>query len=216
MAIKSKSSGEQRELIPAGMYQGRAYQMLEIGTNVETINGDTKRLCKVRIGWELPEETRVFDEAKGAEPIVISKEYTLSMNEKANLRKDLESWRGKKWTDAEANDFDITKLIGAPCLLNITHKPSKKDPSKVYEEISSITPLMKGQACPPAVNAPQILSYDDFNEALFNSLPDFIKNKIMTSEEYKAMKNPTNDTFLDEMNQPLVAAGDDEDDLLPF
>lgn len=216
MAIKSKSTYEPRELIEAGMYVARCYQMLEIGTNEENFMGDTKRLCKVRIGWELPELQKVFKEENGLQPHVISKEYTLSMNEKANLRKDLESWRGKKWTDEEANDFDITKLIGAPCLLNITHKASKKDATVFYEEISSITPLMKGQVCPPAVNKPMILSYDDWNEELFNSLPDFIKNKIISSEEYQQMRNPEKDKFLDELNQPLVPAGADDDEEPPF
>ena len=212
MAIKSKSSSEPRELIEAGMHIARAYQMLEIGTNEENILGKTKRLCKVRIGWELPECLRVFNEEKGEQPCVISKEYTLSMNEKANLRKDLESWRGKKWSDQEANDFDITKLVGAPCLLNITHKASK-DGSRFYEEISSITPLMKGQVCPPAVNPAQILEYDNFNEELFNSLPDFIKDKIKSSEEYQQMRNPTKDQFVDNKGE-LIPAGDDDD--LPF
>ncbi len=216
MAIKSKSTSEPRELIEAGMYVARCYQMLEIGTNEENILGDTKRLSKVRIGWELPENLKIFKEENGLQPYVISKEYTQSMNEKANLRKDLESWRGKKWTNAEADEFDITKLIGAPCLLNITHKASKKDATVFYEEISSITPLMKGQNCPLAVNKPMILEYDNWNEELFHGLPDFIKKKIMTSEEYDQMKNPHKDEYVRD-GQPIEFTPDPtEDDGLPF
>src|SRR5688500_13440346 len=129
MAIHATNKTAQRELIPAGNYVARCYQMIEIGTVKENIMGDEKTLHKVRIGWELPTELKVFNPEKGEQPLVISKEYTLSMNEKSNLRKDLKSWRGKDFTEDEARKFDITALVGVPCMLNIIHKPSKRDPS---------------------------------------------------------------------------------------
>jgi hypothetical protein len=131
----------------------------------------------------------VFDDAKGEQPLVISKEYTLSMNEKANLRKDLKSWRGKDFTDEEAKKFDITNLLGVSCMLNVIHVTSK-DGSKQYASISGITPLPKGIDCPPQVNKSICLSFDNFDNALFNSMPDFIKEKIVSSVEYKAMQRP--------------------------
>jgi hypothetical protein len=189
MAIIAKNSGTARELIPAGTYAARCYQMIEIGTVKETILGTEKTLTKVRVGWELPTETRVFKEENGEQPFVISKEFTLSMNEKANLRKSLESWRGKGFTEDEAKGFDITKLLGQPCMLNIIHKPSK-DGSRHYEEIAGIMPMPKGMQCPPQVNKSFVLSYDSFDLNLFESLPDFIKDKMKLSAEYVAMQSP--------------------------
>lgn len=208
MAINATSNGNApRELIPADNYMARCYKMIEIGTVEEVILGEKKILHKVRIGWELPTELRVFSEEKGEQPLVIDKEYTLSMNEKANLRKDLKSWRGKDFTEEEARSFDITKLIGAPCMLNIIHKPSKKDPTKVYEEIAGITPMPKGVTCPEQINRSFVLSYDEFDTELFDMLPDFIKNKMMTSVEYQAVKNPESKSI-----PPTPEAEDD----LPF
>jgi hypothetical protein len=210
MAINATSSGNMpRELIPADNYIARCYKMIEIGTVEEVILGEKKILHKVRIGWELPTELRVFDKEKGEQPLVIDKEYTLSMNEKANLRKDLKSWRGKDFTEEEARSFDITKLIGAPCMINIIHKPSKKDPSKVYEEIAGITPMPKGVPCPEQINRSFVLSYDNFDVELFEMLPDFIKNKMMASVEYQAVKNPNSTTI------PTSPEAEDESDL-PF
>lgn len=213
MAIIAKaSSGAKRDVLEAGMYLARAYQMLHIGNVEETIPGQApKMMNKVRIGWELPTETRVFSEEKGEQPIVISKEFTLSMHEKSGLRQMLKGWRGKDFTDAEAQQFDITKLLGVPCMLNITHKPSK-DGSQVYEQISGVTPVPKGMTCPPQVNPNQELSYDNWNEELFNALPDFLKDKIKSSDEYKAMKNPEHFTFIDSKGQPI----DDDESDLPF
>lgn len=202
MAINATSTpSAPRELIPAGNYIARCYKMIEIGTVDEVVRGEKKTLHKVRIGWELPTELKVFNPEKGEQPLVIDKEYTLSMYEKANLRKDLKSWRGKDFTDEQAEKFDITTLIGAPCMINIIHKPSSKDPSKIYEEIAGITPLPKGVPCPEAINRTFVLSYDEFDKELFAMLPDFIKNKMMTSVEYKGMQNPHSTTIVEESEE---------------
>lgn len=206
MAINATSTGSsQRELIPAGNYIARCYQMIQIGTVNELINGENKLMNKVRIGWELPTETRVFNEDKGEQPFVISKEYTLSLSDKANLRKMLASWRGKDFTEDQAKSFDITCLIGVPCMLNVIHKLSK-DGTKTYQEIGSISPPPKGFECPKAVNDVLLLEYDNFDYMVFDSLPDFIKDKIRTSKEFMTMDKPEvfqteNKTEIDD-NQP--------------
>lgn len=210
MAINATNNGTKRELIPAGNYIARCYQMIEIGTVNEIIMGTPKQLTKVRIGWELPTEKRVFDEAKGEQPLVISKEYTLSLNEKSNLRKMLASWRGKDFTEDEAKCFDITVLVGIPCMLNIIHKPKKTDPTQIFEEIGSISAMPKGVRPEPAILKPFVLSYDNFNEEAFNTLPDFIKHKMQGSLEYAAIKTPNSK----HMNQGEDLNTDDND--LPF
>jgi hypothetical protein len=210
MAINAKNTGgAPRELIPTGNYIARCYKMVEIGTVKEVILGEMKIMHKVRIGWELPLELKIFSQEKGEQPLVIDKEYTLSLHEKSSLRKDLKSWRGKDFTETEAESFDITKLIGVPCMLNIIHKPSKKDPSKVYEEISGITPMPKGMECPAQINRDFVLSYDEFDKELFAMLPDFIKTKMQTSMEYSAMQNP-------EVTNISQTTPEGEDDGLPF
>lgn len=195
MAITATNSGQVREPIPAGNYIARCYQMIEIGTVTEIVMNKSVTLKKVRIGWELPTELKVFDQTKGEQPLVISKEYTLSMNEKSNLRKDLKSWRGKDFSEDEAKAFDITKLLGAPCMLNIIHKPSATDPSRVYDQIAGITPIPKGITIPPAISKVFVLSYDDFSEEKFNYLPDFIKTKMQGSAEYQALRNPAEKNY---------------------
>lgn len=204
MAINATNNGGTRELIPAGNYAARCYQMLEIGTVTEFVLGKQVIAKKVRIGWELPTELKVFKEENGEQPLVISKEYTLSMNEKSNLRKDLKSWRGKDFTEDEAKCFDITKLLGAACMLNIIHKPSAKDPTKVYEQIAGITGVPKGMTVPAQINPTFVLSYDEFDMNRFNSLPDFIKTKMQSSLEYAAIANPNHkEVYHNEYQEPV-------------
>lgn len=198
------------EPIPAGNYVARCYQMIHIGTVTETIMGVEKKLNKVRLTFELPTETKVFKEENGEQPHVISKEFTLSMHEKSTLRKYLESWRGKGFTELEAERFDITVLCGKPCMLNIIHNVSKNT-GKTYADISSISAMPKGLQCPPQVNENSILSYDDFDHEKFEALPDFIKEKVKASEEYQNMMNAYAE-IEKRKNEPV----EEEENELPF
>jgi hypothetical protein len=108
------------------------------------------------------------------------------MGEKASLRKFIESWIGKKLTDAQAADFDITKLLGHPGMVNIAHN-GKED--RTYANIMSISPLPKGFACPPAIN--ELLTYDttEHNAEVFAKLPEFLQEDIRKSDEWIARTN---------------------------
>jgi len=183
--IKTKSGGTtQRELIPAGMHIARCYSMVHVGTVQWEYMGEVKHTDKIRITWELPKLTKVFKEENGEQPFVISKEYTLSMHEKSNLRQDLESWRGGAFSEQQADDFDITKLLGIPCTLNIIHKQAKN--GNMYNTIGSINPIMDGMDCPPQVNPSFEFNYDDkFDLNWLREQPEFIKVMIENTPEYK-------------------------------
>ena len=188
--INAINDSKPRELVPAGSHVARCYSMMHIGTNEEEYMGQKKKLNKVRITWELPNELRVFEESKGEQPMVISKEYTLSMYEKANLRKELEGWRGKGFTENEAKSFDITKLLGVACMLSIIHKVSEGT-KKEYAIIGGISGLPKGLICPAQINSNFEFNFQNkFDLKVLESMPDFIKNKIKTSDEFKAITNP--------------------------
>jgi hypothetical protein len=192
MSITAKKpEGDFRRVEP-GNYVARCYKMIEIGTVEETFNGETKRAKKVQLTWELPTEMEVFHEEKGYEPYVVSKTYTLSLHEKSKLRADLESWRGKGFSEAEAQGFDITKLLGVPCMLNIIHRPGKVDPSKTYVEISNVSRMPKGMECPAPLNESVRLEFDDWKPEVFEGLSDYLKEKIQSSDEYKKMNSGSN------------------------
>lgn len=203
--IARNAGGGDYTPIEAGNYPAICYEMIHIGTVEEEIMGTKKKLNKVRLSWELPTEMKVWKDGEPERPAAISKEFTLSMNEKATLRKCLASWRGKDFTEEQAKEFDITVLLGKPCMLNVIHK-SSKDGAKTYAEIGSVSPMPKGMTCPPQVNQSRELSYDNFNWEIYNSLSDFVKDKIKRSEEFVRLSTP---------HETAVAAGEEEDDL-PF
>ena len=114
--------------------------MVQIGTIEEDFSGTKKTLNKVRISWELPTETRVFKEENGEQPFILSKEFTLSSNVKATLRRWLESWMGKAFSEEETDRFDISILVGKPCMLKVIHN-TKLDgcirSSKEYQQMQA-------------------------------------------------------------------------------
>lgn len=211
MSITATNENKPKELIPAGNYLARCYSMIHIGTIEESFQNETKLQNKVRVTWELPTEQRVFSQEKGEQPFVISKEYTLSMHEKSNLRKDLESWRGKGFTESEAENFDITKLLGIPCMLNIIHKSTTKGVE--YAIISSISSVPKGLTCPAQINDTFEFNYDDkFDLAVIAEMPDFIKEKIRSSKQFKFKTAPESVDVMDDIYPDQV----DKMEPLPF
>ena len=215
MSIIATSGGSfAKQLTPAGTYLARCYSMVHIGTLEDDFGGEKRLVNKVRFTFELPTETRIFAPEKGEQPIVIDKEFTLSMHEKSTLRAFLTSWRGKGFTEDEARRFDVTKLLGVPCMLSIIHEPSKKDPSKIYERISSVSSVMKGVTCPDQINPTFMISLAEFDEAKFDSLPDWLRDKISQSKEYRFIKE-SEKSHQKEVEKKLETFNDNSDDL-PF
>lgn len=212
----SISGNAQRELIPAGTYAARCVKLISLGNIENNFNGQITKSKKIVVVWEIPEIMKKWKDDEPEMPATIFKEYTASLGKpsgKSNLRDDLVSWRGKAFTEEERKNFVISKLLGAPCLLNITHKPGVKDPSVLRENISSIMTLPKSMTCAPQITP----SFDfnlgeDFSWDKFNSLPDFFKDKIKTSDEFKAMDTVTNPAT----GAVYAAMPEDDGNPLPF
>jgi hypothetical protein len=185
--LAQNKRGQEIEPITSGSYPARIYQLIELGTIVG-FQGQFQK--KVRITFELPTEMMVFDEKKGEQPRVISQDYTLSFNEKASLRKVITACDPNALQldeDGLMDEFDVVTLVGKELLVTINQKP-KKDGSGNFAFIENCTRLPKGMICPPAINPPQVLSYDNWDEGMFQKLPDFLRVKMESSDEYKAMK----------------------------
>lgn len=176
--IIASAKSSQIELPPAGTFLARCFSLLDIGTHESEFQGRKKRARKIRLGFEIPDEKR-----SDGLPFTISKEFANSLHGKANLRKSLEAWRGRPFTAEELDRFDLSALLGAPALINITHA-DRKDGSGQYATIVSIARPMKGQTCPPPINPPLEFSIDQGRNHVFETLPDWLKEKITKCAEW--------------------------------
>lgn len=187
-------------LIPEGTHVATVIGLIHIGTAEDTYMGEVKKFNKIRLTFEFPEETKVFKEGEDAKPLVHSQEYTLSMGKKSNLRPIVEGLIGTSLTDEEAYNFNFESLVGISGLVSIKHGKSQKGTQ--YTKIASTSKLMKGQVAKAPFNPLKVLTYEKWDENYFNSLPDFIKDKIKNSDEYKAMKGIKKDKFPTENINP--------------
>jgi len=167
---------------PAGTFPAVCYRILDLGTQDSSYMGKPRRAHKILISWEIKDDDAVMDDGR---PFSIHQQYTWSMNERAALRKDLESWRGKQFVESDfgPDGFDLKALLGVGCFMGVVHKNVD---GTVYANISAISKLPKGMAVAPLVNKPVILWLDEtFDEALFADLSEGLQNKIKSSPEYR-------------------------------
>lgn len=136
--IATAGNSEKFEPAPAGLHQGICVDVVDMGVLEVTFGGKTKKQHKVRLVWQINELMTT------GKPFIVQKRYTLSLHEKATLRKELESWRGRSFTPEELGGFDLEeKLIGANAQLNVQH--ATKD-GTTYANVVSIVPLGRGMS----------------------------------------------------------------------
>lgn len=174
-----------KELIPEDNYIATVYRIIYLGTVETEYLGEKKNTFQVDITWELNNEMKVWKEGEEAKPVVVSKTYTLSLGSKSNLRPIVEGIVGGM-SDAEAVNFDVDTILGKSCLLNVTHGVA--DNGKEYLKLQT-SKLMKGMEAPKGFNPQRVLTFENWNEEMYQSLPDWIKLKIATTPEYKMLKD---------------------------
>ena len=161
--------------VSVGVHKARCVRVIDLGTQQNDYQGQISWKRQVMLIWEVPSET----DNKG-EPLTISKFYTLSLNEKANLANDLVSWRGRPFTETEKKAFDISKVAGKPCSINVILNQKGKP------KVSTVMPIGKNDEIAQQFHPNMVFSITDFQEKkmeVFNQLPEGIRNIILKSKE---------------------------------
>lgn len=182
MQLPKPSESGSFELTPAGTFLATCYRFIDRGTHASEYMGDKKIRREVMLSWELDGELM-----SDGRPFSASKTYTWSMHEKATLRKDLESWRGKAFVDEDFDGptaFNVKKLIGVSCMMTITHETRD---GKTFAKVASIGKLMRGMTPPALINKPVYLALtpDEWDAEAYGTLSDKMKMIISESPEYK-------------------------------
>lgn len=177
---------------PAGNHIAICYRLIDLGTQLVEWKGTKKTQRKILISWELPDELMPEGEHMG-QPFTIGRRYTWSMSEKANLRHDLESWRGKAFTEedfAGPTRFNAKNIIGKPCMLSVVHET--KD-TTTYANIKSVAAIPRGLPVPAPINPPVYFSLERelFDAAVLDAMSDKLKETIKGSPEYKELIDAT-------------------------
>jgi hypothetical protein len=208
---KQTSSGSDFKLPPAGSFLARLYRIIDIGTQTTEWMGKRKMQRKIIAMFELHGEDNDGQPLQTADgkPLIVSKRYTLSLDEKATLRKDLEAWRGKAFTQEELDGFNLEVLLGKYCMVSVTHSTYDGKEYANIANISQVPSALKKLGEPVGINEVMIFTLDPFDQDKFNKLSEGMQGVIKKSAEYR-------NTF--EPNAPPVTSAPLEliDDDIPF
>jgi hypothetical protein len=219
MALIAKESGGGGEFtpVPQGMHLARCYRIVDLGTQDSTYLGTVKKLPKVMLQFEVHGEDdagKAIVTAKN-EPMSISKNFTLSLAEKATLRKDLQTWRGREFTEDELRGFELKNVLGAWAMVSVIKAMGNN--GKEYTNIAaimSVPPAIKKAGMPQGHNELKLFSIDEPDMALFDSFSNGLKEKIGKSPEWQSRGNVD---YQKEQNASAKGSGfDDMDDDIPF
>ena len=185
MSIVAKG-GEKSSSFPSvsvGVHKSRCIKVIDLGTQKNEFEGNITWKRQILVIWEVPEQT-----SETSEPLTISKFYTLSLHEKSNLGIDLTSWRGRPFSETEKKGFDISKLIGHTCLLNVIQ-------GNKNNKIGSIMPLPKGDKIAEQYHTGVVFDLEKYQKGqkeVFNQLSEGIRNIILRSKELEGLEHKDN------------------------
>lgn len=196
------TGGGDFEQPPVGTHLAICVKIIDIGTQKGEYQGKATFKRQVIIGWELPNELMTEGDYAG-KPFSVSKFYTASLGEKANLRKDLANWRGRDFTEQELSGFEAKNILGKPCMLSLT----LNDKQKV--RVTGVMAPPKGTTVPPQANPSVYFSLepDEFNRDTFEALSDGYKKMISVSPEFQEVTAP---------GKKKTGGIEDMDDDIPF
>lgn len=213
--IASAKSTTKYPPIGEGIHPATCIGIYDIGLQTTKWQGREKVARKIIITWELHDETVEVDGEE--KPRYYSNTYSLSLNEKSSLRKDLETWRGKRFTDSELEAFDLYNVLGKPCQIQILH--TEKD-GRIYANSESIIAWPKGVPNPGVQGE---LVYFDLNPDnpedfsclnMLDTLPEWIQEKVRQSPTYAALESRYGSG--DDFDELEAGGGEDMEPQLPW
>ncbi len=199
MAFTAKEKSDYKP-IPEGTHRAVSSALVDLG--LQDAFGIPKPQLMIRFEFPDLRANRIENGVQIDEPMVKWQFYTNSLNKKANLRRDLDGWRGRGFTKEELEGFDVRNVIGHACQISIIHDNSG---DRVKDKINNISKLM-GDGAKPLPEL-EVISYsrDEGEIQQWNLLPEWIQEKI-------------NQQLDDDISPPPVQVDDDsfEDDDVPF
>lgn len=217
MSMIAKDSGSVNiEKLEAGVYTAVSSAIIDLGLQTSEKFGKTQR--KFIMIWNIVGEEVEINGQK--QPRTISKEYSFSLNEKSTLRKDLQAWRGKVFTDDELQGFNILNILNKACQLQIILEEKN---GKQYNNIAAIMALPKGAKIETLDNTYYLDLETPETWVNWDKVLNWIRDKIKKADNYE--KSGLN-KFVEEYEETAKETGEEPeetsindiatDDDLPF
>lgn len=180
LAVKEPKSKVDYGVVEPGAYMARVVGIVDLGLQKEKDwktgeqkyydDGNEVINNQVWVTFELPTETITIDDEE--RPRWLSKEYKLSFHEKSSLSQLINAVSPGKRPNS------LVDLIGKPCQVVVGITSGGKN------KVTAVTTPMKGLTVPDLQNPTQVFDMDDPDMDVWSKLPQFIKDKVMESENF--------------------------------
>ena len=187
-APKQESKFKPATPLDPGTYPARPVQIIGLGLQKQRpYKGEAKDpKGMLYVTYELLDEFLLDDDGNELEdkPRWISEDFTIN-----HLSSDLATSTKRYYAlDPTAKyDGEFSKLVGEPCMVTLSKNPSKKDPEKIYNNVSGVTAMRDKDAktAPALVNEPKIFDFYEPDLDVFLSLPEWLQNNIKDSLDFE-------------------------------
>ncbi len=190
MKIRNRAKTKVPPVDP-GIYIAVCVHSIDLGEQLTEKKGEAPRLDnKVTLTFELVGETMEVDGK--TKPRDLSRTFNVCYSKNGSLRKFVQSWIGKTFSDEAFADFDTNDLVGRAAQLSVIHSESGE-----YANIDAALPLPKGMPAPKATLPLIRFDLEPWDAAAFEALPDWAKDRVKRSSQYQDMHVPTDEVDVD-------------------
>ncbi len=186
MAFKAPEVNVSRqEIMAIDTYPARVVQIIDTGLQPQNYNGETKPpKQEIHITYEFPTEFCVDEDGADMldKPRWLSEDFVLYPRE---VSKSKAAQRMCALDPEDVLDDDWERVLGQPCAVTVVHNVK---PKATYANIGAVTPCMKGMVVGELVNPTALFLLDSPDLEVFNTFPQFLKDKITSNLEFKGSK----------------------------
>ena len=187
--------------VEPGTYFAVCIGAVDLGEQETTYNNKTRYANQLQIIFELPSELIEIDGEE--QPRQLSRRFSVSLSTKSNLRKFIETWYGKKFTDDAIREFDTRELLGKPAMLSVVLSEDGN-----YANIASAAALPKGMEAPKAKSELIDFDVEEWDDEAFRKLPEWLQELIKKSTQYKSNHLPEDEVSVEAAEQAASQAAE--------
>lgn len=208
MKLSTSTTSKQFKTVPAGSHLGRLYKIVDIGTQQGEWKGKATYSRKAVFYFELHGDDAAgqplaMDDGK---PMIVTKYYNVSLNEKSTLRKHLEAWLNIDF-NSMPEGFEASSLLGKFAMVNVTNYLKDGNTKSSVESLTAVPSIVSKHGLPAGINDIFMFDLDKFDSAKYESLSDGIKNLIQNSPEFRSLaqkgKAPSKAAIDDDFNDDV-------------
>lgn len=169
-------------LVESGSYLAVCVGVLAIGEQYvdrSAFGGKSGYERQLTFVFELP--TEIGEDGK---PKQLNKDVNATSALTGSLYAILKAWNARDYNREQLEQADLSEQLGKPCQITVSVSESG------YSRISGITAIPKGIPAPESITPIMLFNVEDWDDAVFNALPEWAQNKIKNSTQYQKNHAP--------------------------